>query len=318
MHKKALRQKEKSNWPWTTSMCGFLSFVAVLVWFIEALDWEPLTVILASIAGIVLPRICLKNIKRQKQLDRVIALIFLIGGTIFGLAKIDRQSDNEDAIRLALADIQTQQARVYQETINLHKDIQGGNTELSPTVTALAEQAKMLEATEIALEISRREIMSLTQIGLDVFVLIDQSISMNSEIGRQVPGDPMNLRLVAAHYLVDYLGLDGISQRTSPNRISVIGFDIQAQVLVPLTVLSPNDFTKFAFVKDQIAMNQTVRLGPGTNFGAALDLVLTELNNAIPLKGERKTVVIFITDGCPAGGSLAYENGMSYEEYFFG
>lgn len=109
----------------------------------------------------------------------------------------------------------------------------------------------------------------------DIVMLVDSSGSMAET-------DPSNQRLQAAQMLVD--------QMTDKNRVSVIVFNQDAEVLQPMTQVSDDKIKQQ--IKDKIAGNLP---DGGTNLQSALDTTLKQIDET-SVSG-RAPMVILLSDG---------------------
>jgi len=126
---------------------------------------------------------------------------------------------------------------------------------------------------------------------LDVVLIIDHSNSMWDKGG--VGSDPDLLRVEAAHLFIAYLGVD---MGWRGNRLGVIHFGGESELIVPLTSLAGGDAEQREIIRRAIARPE--RMG-WTDPLAALELAYDVLFPGGQREPARQPVVILLTDGKP-------------------
>lgn len=132
--------------------------------------------------------------------------------------------------------------------------------------------------------------------GLDVVIVLDQSGSMRNT-------DPTNRRIESIRYIIDYLYFDNtLVEPERTNRVAVIEFGDDAQVLLPFTELKNSEIADEA--KSSIVAKVLSSTDGETDVQAALEqtrqLLPAELDSTVVENGGlRKRMLIVVTDGQP-------------------
>lgn len=151
----------------------------------------------------------------------------------------------------------------------------------------------------------------ISEPGIDLIILLDQSGSMSQPSDDAPPTDPDDLRIDATRYLIEYLAFDNSSVNPDRvNRVAVVGFGSPSltELSVPLTRLDEEE--------NVISAQNAVE---GESFGAtsfisALEIVreiFPEATDEELQSGQRRRMIVIVTDGGPAD-----DRDLSYGEYF--
>ena len=119
------------------------------------------------------------------------------------------------------------------------------------------------------------KVEEVKQVGIDVYILLDVSLSMNAE-------DIKPSRLEKAKH-----DIKSLIEKLHGDRIGLIVFAGRAYVQFPLTT----DYSAANMFLSAVDVNTVPQ--PGTNIGEAVDLAL----NSFKKKTETKKAIILITDG---------------------
>jgi len=171
---------------------------------------------------------------------------------------------------------------------------------------ALAPVPRLVRADESdAVELAFLTQQSTECSNLDVIFLVDQSSSMG---GLQEPGlppgnDPTLQRKYAVEGMIDMLVDLTLGQcPNSYHRIGIVSFGDEAEVDLPMSIISPADSEEAIRLRDQLKANvRAVNLGK-TNTWDAFREARRMFDNSGPTPSgteQRKQVIILITDGYP-------------------
>lgn len=142
-------------------------------------------------------------------------------------------------------------------------------------------------------------------VALDIVFLIDQSYSMSRP---EKPNDPLQMRVYAAQYAIDWLGTDRLARYTlcsgSVHRIGVVSFgtETRAQLKLDEGVINPQSSQEWTYLRSEMIQKIEPLNLDATLPKKAFEEASKMFKNA-PVIGNipRKRAIVFLTDGQPCG-----------------
>ncbi len=155
---------------------------------------------------------------------------------------------------------------------------------------------------------------------LDVVFIIDQSDSMSDQ-GGFIPNDPTEQRSYAPRWAIDWLADNAYDIcEDAIHRVAVVSFGTDATLDLMLSEIDPDNVDEYVRVRQNLKENISAKAMGFTDPKLAFDLAKQVLDDAGPLPGggNRKRVIIFMTDGEPCVESLGCRpptNTMNFIQY---
>lgn len=147
-------------------------------------------------------------------------------------------------------------------------------------------------------------VQEISNEGVDIFVLLDQSESMAIT-------DPAGIRIDTVLYLIDYLQVYASSHPTATSRISVVGFGSKdrTRTMIPLSIVPANPAIGQDPILEKLKIQVVSENLGATNVESALNQVEQQLSQQSDTSSNRQRVLILISDGLPFDSSTAPDPG---------